>query len=91
MNQKHNALVSLMALVLLAVILVCTGCNGTKTAYADIDDAPEMMTIVDETMGYTIYRHDETGVHYLSRDGSYGRGICVMVNADGTPYTGAED
>lgn len=90
MKRKHNPLVSLAALLLLVTLLVvvCTGCGATKTEYDDPDDAPKSMTIVDETMGYAIYRHDETGVHYFCRDGGYGKSVCVMVNADGTPYTG---
>ena len=92
MNRKSNPWVSMVALMLLLTILVliCTGCNPTKTEYDDPDSAPKMMTVVDETMGYTIYRHDETGVHYFCRDGGYGRAVCVMVNPDGTPYTGDE-
>lgn len=92
MNRKSNAWVSLVALLVMAVILVliCTGCGGTKKDYDDEDDAPKLMTIVDETIGYTIYKHDETGVYYFCRDGGYGRAVCVMVNPDGTPYTGEE-
>ena len=91
MRRKHTPWVSLVALLLLVTLLVfiCTGCNSTKTEYDDPDDAPEMMTVVDSTLGYTIYKHDETGVHYFCRDGGYGRSVCVMVNADGTPYTGS--
>ena len=96
MRRKHNPWISLVALLLLVTLLVtiCTGCttrntSSTKTEYGDPDDAPEMMTVVDSTMGYTIYKHDETGVHYFCRDGGYGRSVCVMVNADGTPYTGS--
>lgn len=93
MNRKHNPWVSMVALLLLVTLLVtvCTGCNTTKTEYDDMDDAPELMTIVDATMGYTIYRHDETGVHYFCRDAGYGKSVCVMVNADGTPYTGSTE
>ena len=88
MNRKHNAWVSLVALLLLAVVLImaCAGC--TKTEYDDPDDAPKMMTVVDKTVGYCIYRHDETGVYYYSRNAGYGLAVCVMLNADGTPYTG---
>ncbi len=92
MSRKNNPWVSLVALILLGVILVvvCTGCQNAKRAYIDADDAPKMMTVMDKTNGYTIYRHDETGVHYFCRDGGYGKSVCVMVNADGTPYTGEE-
>jgi len=74
-------------LCLVVIITMFSGC-GTKKAYGDNDGAPHIMTIVDETMGYKIYRHDETGVWYFCRDGGYGCSVCVMVNPDGTPYTG---
>lgn len=80
----------LIVIILLIVLLLCIlpGCNSTKKAYATEDQAPKMMTVVDFTAGYTIYRHDETSVHYFCRDSGYGKSVCVMVNADGTPYTG---
>ena len=83
--MKKILFVMLMVLVMMVVCL--SGCNQTtKKSY----DAPtHEMTVIDETTGYTIYKHDVTGVYYFCRDGgSYGRSVCVMVNADGTPYTG---
>ena len=93
MRRKHNPWISLVALLLLVTLLVtvCVGCGTTKSEYDDPDDAPKMMTIVDGTAGYTIYKHDETGVHYFCRDAGYGKSVCVMVNADGTPYTGSAE
>lgn len=44
------------------------------------------MTVVDFTSGYTIYRHDKTGVLYFCRDAGYGKSVCVMLSPDGTPY-----
>ncbi len=78
------------ALVVLSLILLAlTGCYApTETEYDTVDEAPKMMTVVDSTAGYTIYRHDETGVHYFCRDSGYGKSVCVMLNPDGTPYTG---
>ena len=73
----------------LAVVLTLTGC-GTKRDYGESDKAPHVMTVVDMTAGYTIYKHDTTGVWYFCVDGSYGRAVCVMVNPDGSPYTGEE-
>ena len=76
-----------MLAVLFIAVACLSGCNQTtkKSNYAPTHE----MTVVDETTGYTIYKHDVTGVYYFSRDGgSYGRSVCVMVNADGTPYTG---
>ena len=70
------------------IVLLLCGCEATKKNYDDDDAAPHTMTVVDETIGYTIYEHDETGVWYFCRDGGYGRSVVVMVNPDGTPYTG---
>lgn len=77
-----------LCIILIAVMaLTMVGCYGTKTSFSG-EDAPHVMTIVDSTAGYTIYKHDETGVWYFCRDAGYGKSVCVMVNADGTPYTG---
>ena len=74
----------------LAVVLTLTGCC-TKKDYGEADEAPHVMTVVDMTVGYTIYKHDTTGVWYFCRDGGYGRSVCVMVNPDGSPYTWEEE
>lgn len=75
-----------IALCVVMVMGLC-GCYGrTKRDYGE--EAPHVMSIVDVTNGYTIYLHDETGVWYFCRDGGYGKSVCVMLNPDGTPYTG---
>lgn len=71
--------------VVVASISFLSGC-GTKTAYKSSSDAPHVMTVVDQTNGYVIYRHDETGIWYFARRLNDG-GVCVMVNPDGTPYS----
>lgn len=89
--MQINRVMRVALLVLFAIlVLICTGCGNTKKAYDDKDDAPKMMTVVDSTNGYTIYRHDETGVYYFCRDAGYGKSVCVMLNPDGTPYVGKE-
>ena len=80
-----------IAIVFIVVLAICTGCGNEKTEYGDRSNAPKTMTVVDCTNSYTIYRHDETGVHYFCRDGVYGRSVCVMVNEDGAPYTGKSE
>ena len=80
MKQKGNPWVSLIALLLLitVVVCVCAGCEGSFTA-------------VERTRQYTVYRHNETGVHYFCKGTARGgKAICVMLNPDGTPYTGKE-
>lgn len=83
MSKVAKAMIS----VACTAILLCA-CGVTKKNYDDADEAPHTMTIVDETIGYTIYEHDETGVWYFCRDSGYGKSVVVMVNPDGTPYTG---
>lgn len=71
----------IMLAVIAAAVLGLAGC-GTDRA-----EAPEesMMIIVDETSGYTIYANKDTGVMYFGRGTGYGKSVCVMLNADGTP------
>lgn len=65
-----------ICLLLCAVmLLVLCGCGFNND---------ERMTVVYNNGRCVIFRDNETGVHYLSRNA----GFCVMVNADGTPYTG---
>ena len=73
-------------LTMLITFFVLSGCNPTKS----IDDrnAPSEMTVIDKTGGYVIYKHDKTGVCYFCVIGSYSKSVCVMLNPDGTPYTG---
>ena len=44
-----------------------------------------MFIVVESGVDYTIYQHKDTGVYYLQFEK---RGFTVMLNADGTPYTG---
>lgn len=76
-------IVSFLCLVLLAEL---AGCEFRSTK-RDYEEAPHVMTIVDKTAGYTIYRHDDTGVWYFCRDAGQGKSVCPMLNNDGTPYT----
>lgn len=45
------------------------------------------MTICYDDSTVRVYRNEETGVYYIG-GASYRSGWSVMVNADGTPYTG---
>lgn len=76
-----------LILVLALCVSLCGCIQQTKTEY-ETAAPPGTMTVVDRTTGYIIYKHDETGVHYICCVGADGRGICVMVNPDGTPYIG---
>ena len=74
-----------ICLILCAVMLLALcGCGFNKAGKAERQENDGRMTVVYNDGFCVIYRDNETGVHYLSRNA----GFCVMVNADGTPYTG---
>lgn len=54
-------------------------------AFCGCKQKSDMFIVVESGVDYTIYQHKDTGVYYLQFDK---RGITVMLNADGTPYTG---
>lgn len=75
-----------ICLILCAVMLLALcGCGYNKPGKVKTQENNFRMTIVYNDGFCIIYRDNETGVQYFSR--SYA-GSCVMVNADGTPYTG---
>ena len=74
-----------ICLILCAVMLMALfGCGYSKSVP---DERQERMTVVYTDGFCVIYRDNETGVQYFSRSNA---GSCVMVNADGSPYTGEE-
>lgn len=78
-----------IAIILCAVMVMSLcGCGeSVKPTKSEIGEgAPRLMTVVDKTAGYTIYKHDQTGVCYFCRNAGYGQAIFVMLNPDGTPY-----
>lgn len=66
--------------VVMALLLI--GCNKTKNETKESDGR---MSLIFGGAYARIYRDNNTGVQYLS---VYESGTCVLVNADGTPYTG---
>ncbi len=86
MRRKHNPLVSLAALVLLATILVlvCTGC-GAEAA----DKVPDRFTIETATNNGKGHQHTliitdtETGVQYLYFKSMYSGGLVVLQPGEG--------
>ena len=71
-----------LLIVTLILALTLSGCNkyDIRTESSDY-----RLTIVYSDGYTTIYKDNNTGVQYIR---SYDAGICVMLNADGTPYTG---
>ena len=77
---------TLIMLIMLIIFLAFGSCNGTKST--DDRNAPSEMTIIDKTDNYKIYKHDKTGVCYFCITDKGKMSVCVMLNPDGTPYTG---
>ena len=84
--KKLSIILSVLAIVLL------TGCKGQAPAnYGNTEDykLPNVTRIVSQwnVKGYNYLIDNDTGVVYLEYEGSYGHGITVMFNADGTVMT----
>ena len=69
-------------IICIVMTLCLCACNKTEDGRAGND---YRMTVVYNDGFAVVYQDNETGVQYFSRANS---GSCVMVNADGTPYTG---
>lgn len=75
-------------LLLLMLTLILTGCTRSAGKYeANVEDGMHWMETLDKSGYFEVVRHRQTGVCYLITMGPTGRGITVMLNADGTPYT----
>lgn len=80
-----------LGLVICTVAGFVLGCVYGKRAETNTETAAETVTEMKETftkVADSVYRHEQTGVYYIATD--FG-GVCVVVNADGTPYTGMKD
>lgn len=86
MRQKHNAWVSLAALVLLALILtwVCTGCT-TQAEARETEPAPRF-TVERAGNNCRIITDNETGVQYLFYlYDNYNKAAGGLVKLEATP------
>ena len=77
----------LLVIAIIVMLLALCGCGYNKPGKVKTQENDGRMTLVYNDGYCVIYRDNETGVHYFSRSYS---GSCVMVNADGTPYTGED-
>ena len=70
---------------LMLIMLMLCGCGTSDTAYKEETDKRLSMVHISNAgiVGLYVFRDNETGVCYLR--GPAG-GVCVMANADGTPY-----
>lgn len=74
----------LCAIISFVIVLTLSGCGYNKVKKETTGNEGRATLIYND--GYAvIYQDNETGVQYFSRSGC---GTCVMVNPDGTPYTG---
>lgn len=80
MNRKHNPLVALVAMLLLAVLLLLVGCSETSAAAPE--SSPRFMVRVHEgiynLMDAFIITDTETGVQYLMVEYHQGIGLTVL-------------
>lgn len=78
--KDYKRLICIALCVVMALLLI--GCNKTKNETKESDGR---MSLIFGGAYARVYRDNNTGVQYLS---VYESGTCVLVNADGTPYTG---
>ena len=73
-----------LCVILSFFLTVClSGCNF-NTFEQQTEGNDGRMTLIYNDGWALIYKDNETGVQYLR----VGNGVAVMVNTDGTPYTG---
>ena len=78
--------------ILLVVIMAVALASCKHISNSLYEDENAKFELIEKSFDYKILRHKETGVYYLLYEykGSYRNGITVMLNADGTPYTGGK-
>ena len=85
MNRKHNPLVALVALVLLAVILVstCTGCAVRDSNHPGARFTAEHYDMDGSSWGIFIVTDTETGAQYLVYRNYQGAAMTVLQEKEG--------
>ena len=81
----------ILAVILASGMMLICGCTDLEVD-ANSEMVQEHFTLIQRTRDYKIYQHDATGVCYLVWDGGSGESgssITIMLNADGTPYSGS--
>ena len=74
------------AILCIALMLTLCGCAYNKSSIETQGNDGRISTIYND--GFVmVCRDNATGVQYLSRTNG---GTCVMVDADGKPYTGED-
>ena len=72
-----------VVLLIVALMILCVRC-AVPSDVEYTEDNEQTMVAVEKGFNYLICKHRATGVYYFA----FGDDVCVMVNADGTPYTG---
>ena len=86
MNRKLTPLI----LATLAALSL-TGCSSSIVEKDKTETASGAMFVRHELGdGYSIFEERQTGICYPEYKGSFGKGITVMLNPDGTPRTWGE-
>ena len=77
MCRKHNPLVALLALLLLALILtwICGGCSSVTAEATETDEHMPRFTIEIVGLNIRIITDNETGVQYIAYGNTYGLGL----------------
>lgn len=85
MNRKHNPMVALVALLLLAVLLLLIGCSAPAAAAPEVPSESKSgkhFNVDWEYMGLYmnlfIITDAETGVQYLAAENENGIGLTVL-------------
>lgn len=76
--KDYKRLICIALCAVMALMLI--GCCAKAEAKGN-----ERLTVIYERGVITILQDNATGVQYITR---HQGGTCVMVNVDGTPYTG---
>lgn len=76
---------ALCFILCIAIVLALCGCGSYNKSRVENDGNDERMSLIYADGFCSIYRDNATGVQYFARGNG---GTCVMVNADGSPYTG---
>lgn len=72
----------LIVLCVVMLVMLCA-CNNKDNTYKQEQDS--MFTVLEKGFNYVVFQQKDTGVVYIRGSSS---SITVLVNPDGTPYTG---
>lgn len=78
--KDYKRLICIALCAVMALMLI--GCAAKAEAAVE----NEQLVYLGTSGSFRIYRHEQAGVYYLADKGV--NGLTVMLNADGTPYTG---